>query len=227
MSACLLISAIFARVVVDRRAATIGALCVCVCISGCSGRPFSAELDAELLEMLRLDQGVRTRFMAKIEAEGLEFLSTEEFQALAAEQLEVDEANYIRLEEIFAQYGWPGPGLVSAEASDAAWLILQHADIERQRKFLPQLRLEVDEGRALPSNLAYVEDEVSLADTGEQIFGTEISIEDDRVFVPPVVDPANLDQRRADVGLPPMAAYLERAESEIGRVVDRSGLLME
>jgi hypothetical protein len=72
--------------------------------------------------------------------------------------------------------------------------------------------------------LAALEDEVALAEQGTQIYGTEISITGGRAVIPPVVDPARLDERRASVGLPPMSEYIRHVESELGMSVDQSAL---
>ena len=188
-----------------------------------AGQDRDTNLQAELLEMGRLDQDVRFRIMAMIQSDPAT-VSEEEFRALMGEQTTVDEANLVRLEEIVREYGWPSTELVGKEANGAAWVILQHADIAVQRRYLPLLREATKENRALASNLAMLEDEIALVDSGQQIYGTEIKMVDDIVFVAPVVDPEQLDERRAAVGLPPMEDYLKEAEAEIGRPIDRSNL---
>lgn len=195
-----------------------------VSLTACSEPDLNEELRAELLEMGRIDQDVRSRFMDRLNESGPAFLTSDEFRDLVDEQAVVDEANFVRLEEIVDDHGWPSVQLVGEEANGAAWLILQHADIERQRRYLPFLRDAVGRNAALASNLAMLEDEIALVDTGEQIYGTEIKMVDDEVFVAPVGDPARLDERRASVGLPPMEEYLKEAEAEIGRPIDRGNL---
>jgi hypothetical protein len=185
------------------------------------------ELRIELLEMGRIDQDVRFRFMDRLNESGPSFLNSDEFRNIVEEQDEIDEANFLRLAEIVDEHGWPSIALVGEEANGAAWLILQHADLEQQKQYLPILREEVARNAALASNLAMLEDEIALADTGEQIYGTEIKLVDDNVIVAPVIDPARLDERRVSVGLPPMEEYLEEAEAEIGRPIDRSNLALD
>jgi hypothetical protein len=196
-------------------------------LTACSEPVLNDDLRTELLEMGRVDQDVRFRFMGRLNESGPVFLNSDEFRELVAEQDEIDEANFLRLEEIVDEHGWPNIALVGEEANGAAWLILQHADIERQKQYLPILRAEVSRSGALAANLAMLEDEIALADTGEQIYGTEIKMLNDDVFIAPVIDPAKLDERRASVGLPPMEEYLKQAEAEIGRPIDRGNLAAE
>ena len=146
--------------------------------------------------MGKLDQGVRERIMVLLRDAGPDALSSDELRALAQEQQQVDEKNFLRLEEIIREHGWPNAELVGEEANGVAWLLLQHANIE-------------------------------LAEDGKQIYGTEITLANGKAAVAPVADPAQIDARRAAVGLPPMEEYLRQAESELGMPVDRIGLSVE
>jgi hypothetical protein len=65
-------------------------------------------------------------------------LSPEEWK----KQNEIDAANMKRLAEIIDAYGWPGLRFAGA-ASQTAFLVLQHADHDSQRKYLPLLRAAV------------------------------------------------------------------------------------
>ena len=71
-----------------------------------------------------------------------------------------------------------------------------------------------------------MEDEISVTNTGSQLYGTEISFDlvTKVAKVVPVIDPDGLDARRAEIGLPPIDEYLRQAEAELGMPVDRSAL---
>jgi hypothetical protein len=183
-------------------------------------------LGAELLEMVRADQEVRERLNAVVEAGGSDALQTQEVRNLLEDMTAVDERNLARLDEMISEHGWPGDSLVGPEAASAASLILQHADTARQERYLPLIRDAVKDGRTDALRLAELEDEISVANTGSQLYGTEITLDlVTRVAkLVPVIDPEGLDARRAEIGLPPMAEYLARAEAELGMRVDRSAL---
>jgi hypothetical protein len=55
---------------------------------------------------------------------------TEKFIEVVKKQDAIDAQNIRRLEGIIGQYGWPGKRLVGTEASRAAFLILQHAELK-------------------------------------------------------------------------------------------------
>lgn len=198
---------------------------VVVFIAACA-KGMSGGLASELVEMGRRDQDARERLMELVREAGQSALETEAFEVLAAEQAAIDEANFVRLDEIVSERGWPTVEQVGERANGAAWLILEHADIERQRRYLDMMRRIVAEGRASGAKLANLEDEIALADNGLQVYGTEIKMDllGGGVAVAPVADPENLDERRASIGLPPMEEYLRRAEAELGVPVDRSAL---
>lgn len=193
--------------------------------SGNAQDSLNEELRSELLEMGRRDQEVREK-LTPFMVDGTESGQLpQEALPVLAEMLQVDEANLRRMDEIVADHGWPGPQLVGEAANQAALLILEHADLEHQRRYLPILRRAVAGGRDKASNLAQLEDEISMAERGVQIYGTEIQVIQGNFVVAPVIDPERLDERRASVDLPPMEVYLQQAETELGQPVDRGSLM--
>lgn len=201
-------------------------------LSGCSERETDADLRAELLEMGHADQEVRARFMAAVDLDDPEsFLRTDEGREIWTAMAAVDQRNQSRLDEIVSQHGWPSDELVGAEAASAALLIIEHSGLKTKERYLPILREAVDSGQTEPSLLAQLEDEVSVATTGYQIYGTEISLDTGVPVLVPIAEPEGLDARRAAMGLPPMDEYLREANgeavAEFGVTIDRSTLRLE
>jgi len=131
---------------------------------------------------------------------------------LAEEWRRVDTGNTRWLDELVATRGWPGRTLVGADGAGAAWLLAQHADRdpELQRSFLEAPRGAVAAGEASRANLAYLEDRVRVHDGRPQLYGTQFTVTDGEFGRCPIEDPARLDERRAEAGLDPFAAYEER-----------------
>jgi hypothetical protein len=130
---------------------------------------------------------------------------------LAEEWRRVDTGNASWLDELLATRGWPGRTLVGADGAEAAWLLAQHADRdpELQQSFLEALRGAVAAGEASRANLAYLEDRVRVHEGRPQLYGTQFTVTDGEFGPYPIEDPARLDERRADAGLDPFAAYEE------------------
>lgn len=122
---------------------------------------------------------------------------------------EVDRSNTARLKEIIDQIGWPTRSKVGAEASYAAWLLAQHADLDLpfQERTL-SLMSEFSSSEVDPQNIAYSEDRVLVAQGKPQTFGTQYRLVDGSVEPFPIHSESQVDERRIAIGLPPLAQYL-------------------
>ena len=91
--------------------------------------------------------------------------------------------------------------------------VIQHSDLKTQEKYLPIMREAVKSGKARADQLALLEDRVALKEGRRQIYGSQLGMDPitKKTYVCPLVDPGNVDARRAKVGLPPMQEYLEPA----------------
>jgi len=127
----------------------------------------------------------------------------------AEEWRRVDTGNTRWLAGILAMRGWPGRTMAGEDGARAAWLLAQHADrdLDLQRTFLEALRGAVAQGEASLANLAYLEDRVRVADGRPQLYGTQFTVTDGEFGPCPIEDPDRLDERRAEAGLDPFAAY--------------------
>lgn len=123
-----------------------------------------------------------------------------------------DAANLAQVKEILDQRGWVGPEVVGRRANGALFLVIQHSDPATQQKYLPMMREAVKNGKAAPSSLALLEDRVALGEGRWQVYGSQIGRDNatGKYFVRPLEDPDRVDERRASVGLGPLADYVKR-----------------
>jgi hypothetical protein len=190
--------------------------------SACSGGGIDQELQIELLEMARADQDLRGRAMALMQ--GLPETQAE-FMLFIEKQNQLNTTHFARLEEIIATHGWPGRPLVGVEGTDAAMIILSHASVDQQKALLPMLREAVAAGQITASQLARREDSILVNDGKSQMYGTFfVSDSDGNPMLAPVQDPANLEERRKSVGLPPMEEQFQQLEQELGMPIGRGDL---
>lgn len=165
----------------------------------------NAELRDELLTMMAEDQAVRTG----VAPPGDDRTAEELFDAWP----QVDADNALRMAEILDEFGWPGWSLVGEDGAFAAWLLIQHADfnLDLQKRGLALLRAAVEADDADPSDLAYLIDRVLVAEGKPQIYGTQLGVDADGEITPrtPIEDEANVDARRADMGLGTLEDYYD------------------
>lgn len=169
--------------------------------------PYAA-VKAELLALHEADQVLRKK-IPEIEAKhGRE---SPEIQALWQQIDASDTANLAAVEAILARHGWLGPKQVGTKANSALFLVIQHADLAIQQKYLPLMREAVKAGKAAGSSLALLEDRIALREGRRQTYGSQIFTNPDGTnYVAPLDDPDHVDTRRAAVGLGPLADYVKR-----------------
>jgi hypothetical protein len=181
-----------------------------------------SDLKDQLVEMGTADQAVREKLSPLIASGNFE---SDEFKAVVREMASVDSGNLTKLREIIAHYGWPDVDVVGSEASNFAFLVLQHGPLEVQKELLPTFREAALSKKARRDHLAMLEDRILIGDGKKQRYGTQITAgPDGRPRVSPVEDPEDLHERRKSVGLPSMDDYLEQMEARIGRTIDKSAL---
>lgn len=152
--------------------------------------------------------------------------NNEAYQAIAAEIMamsEVDQAmrrsevwdasidvkNTARMRHIVADIGWPTISKVGQRASDMAWLLVQHADHDRDFQCTCLTLM-----RAQPANevheqhMAYLEDRIRVGEGRPQRYGTQFHTNAQGNLEPfPLEDQDQVDARRAAIGLNTLADY--------------------
>lgn len=162
------------------------------------------ELRDELLSMVEEDQSARR---AAGQAGFKDAAANERMRA-------IDVRNTARMKEIIAQVGWPTKTLVGERAAQGAWLLVQHSDLDLafQKECLGLLEKAVAAGEASGRNLAYLTDRVRVAEGKPQYYGTQFHMVEGKLVPRPIEDEANVDARRAAVGLGTMADYAEQMQ---------------
>ncbi len=123
----------------------------------------------------------------------------------------IDSCNLVLIEKLIAKYGWPGKSFVGFSGNYTVFLVIQHAGLATQEKYLPLLEASVDAGESRPADLAYLQDRILMRQGKKQLYGSQIVYNNtgDQVLYP-IEDEKNVNVRRAKVGLPPLEEYAER-----------------
>ncbi|MBU6372927.1 MAG: hypothetical protein KJS97_09380 [Alphaproteobacteria bacterium] len=134
------------------------------------------------------------------------------------EALDVDNADW--LSGVLARSGWPKRSVVGDDGAAAAVQLLQRAMSRPaiQRQGLELLMQAAEKGEASMIDAAHFADRIAVYEGKPQLFGTQLDWAADGGLTPaPIAEPDKVDQRRALVGLPPLADLLAQAkEAAIG-----------
>jgi len=150
----------------------------------------------EIREMYKQDQEMRKRALSN---EGI--IESNEDDTL-------DRRNTERMKEIVDKIGWPTISRFGEEISNAAWLLVQHADqdVEFQKRCLDLIK-DLPQGEVSKRNLAYLEDRARVNEGRPQLYGTQFGGEGDAYGPKPIEDPDHVDERRAALGMESLADY--------------------
>lgn len=171
--------------------------------------PANATVAAELRALRDDDQRFRVEGMRLWNEKGMD---SPEARAVWEKQGVLDAMNQARLDEIVARHGWPGVKLVGLQGADAAFLIVDHAPLAFQKKYLPALQQATDARDALPMWAAMLDDRVRVNEGRAQRYGTQVHKEAGwkEWRLQPIEDELHVDDRRAQVGFEPLAEYLKQ-----------------
>lgn len=123
-----------------------------------------------------------------------------------------DSINEIFVCKILDSLGWLGSREIGERGASALFLVVQHAPLPTQEKYLPMMREAVKKGNARGSSLALLEDRVRMRNGKRQVYGSQVRSDPatGKKFFHPIEDVENVDSRRASVGLQPLAEYAQR-----------------
>jgi len=171
-------------------------------------KDFDKPLKEKLEEIYVKDQTLRL-MLGEVEEKFGKGEELEFFWSLIIEQDSMNEEEVIRIIE---ERGWPGTTLVGGKANLSLWLVIQHAPLETQEKYLPLLQESVKKGESSGRHLALLEDRILVRNDKPQKYGSQIvpDKETGKQIVYEIEEPEYVDQRRAAVGLGPLADYVKR-----------------
>jgi uncharacterized protein DUF6624 len=127
----------------------------------------------------------------------------------------IDQAHAARLKEIVEHVGWPTRNMVGLKATQAAYMVIQHAgdDSAFQNQCLALMVDLVEDGELPASYVALLTDRIRVFQGEPQVFGTQMAMASDEhgMLVPtptvPIEDPEHLDDRRKLMGMPPHGEF--------------------
>ncbi|MBL8511402.1 MAG: hypothetical protein JNM52_07135 [Betaproteobacteria bacterium] len=117
----------------------------------------------------------------------------------------LDKRNQVELNKVVEKCGWPTGKEYDSKTINAAFYIVQHADLDFQQKYYQDVRRAYDAGDIPGALFAMFEDRVLIRLGKRQRYGTQSSAEKGASFkLDPIEDPQNVNARRKLMGLPPL-----------------------
>lgn len=100
--------------------------------------------------------------------------------------------------------GWFTVDQYGERASNAAFLIIQHSDVEQWRRFVPMLEPLALAGEIDGQDYGLMYDRLAVNEGRPQRYGTQMTCKAGKIVVDwaNIEDPANVDARRAALGFP-------------------------
>lgn len=152
----------------------------------------------QLLEMLHKDEEVRRTLLSQ-------GVLTNDYHP-EMEKVHNDNAN--KLLKIINEFGWPNKKSVGKQASDAAWIIVQHAISlpAFQRKCLLLFKSLSKDGSFELTKVATLEDRIKFFESNLQIYGTQFDWDEFGQLSPlPIQNIEEVETLRQSIGLPSLA----------------------
>lgn len=135
----------------------------------------------------------------------------------------VDRNNTAWLLKLIAKDGWIDAKRFGEKNANGAFLIVQHSgNLNLMLTALPEIEKDVKAKRLRDGqNYALLFDRVQLRLGNKQRYGTQIGKNRaGKGIVLPLEDPANVEKRRKEIGLFPLAMYLKFYEQRLGQKIE-------
>lgn len=125
--------------------------------------------------------------------------------------IHADSTDLEKIEKILDTRGWP-PYSEIGDLYSALFLVIQHADLNTQLKYLPLIQSAADKNDIDPESLAILKDRIAIRQGRKQLYGSQVEYNPatKAYTVSPIEDEPHVNERRAKIGMPPLQEYLKQ-----------------
>ena len=119
--------------------------------------------------------------------------------------------NIVKIKAILDTDTWPTLAQIGEQGNLTICNVLQHADLETREYYIPFMKQAVLDKKLEARFLVRAEDRIATDKNQLQIYGGQMKYypETKSFNLWPVFDPVNIDKRRAEIGLEPIAGFLK------------------
>ncbi|UOQ78981.1 hypothetical protein MUN84_10920 [Hymenobacter sp. 5516J-16] len=123
-----------------------------------------------------------------------------------------DARNLQRITTLLDTHGWPTKAAVGNTGTTTVFLVIQHSDLATQQKYFPMAKQAAERGDLSKSALALLQDRILIGQGKPQLYGSQLHTDPTtgKTAFSPIEDEAHVDERRAALGMEPLASYAKR-----------------
>ena len=168
---------------------------------------FDKPLRRRLQMIMKTDQEVRIVFLAAHNRQPHDSIA--EAEALH-EMQRVDKLNQEQICKILDSRGFVGSDKVG-NAVGTFWAVIQHSDVNIQKKYLPLFREAAQRGDIAKESVAMMEDRINMFEGKPQRYGSQIEEDEfgnSRLYQ--LLDESKVDEWRSEMGMEPLKDYLRK-----------------
>jgi hypothetical protein len=127
-------------------------------------------------------------------------------------EIEVTDARNLQLiTKLLDEHGWPKKSEVGTTGTSTVFLVIQHSNLPTMEKYFPLAKQAMERGDLAKPNFALLQDRLLMWQGKPQIYGSQLKGgPDGKMAFHPIEDEAHVDERRAAIGMEPLASYAKR-----------------
>lgn len=166
------------------------------------------ELGIRIAKMVGADQALRMGTMHAYR-KGIDARQLDQSATFCEELATIDKRNGEAIKQIIAKHGFPKVSEYGSFTPHNVWLLVQHQgnDLPFQKKVLGMMKELNPQNEVSRINYAYLYDRVQANQNKPQRYGTQGRCNKGKWEMKETEDVANVDKRRKEIGLEPMAEY--------------------
>ena len=168
----------------------------------------SENISEQIVKLKQADDNLRAKLLKE---ESL-------FEGYHPEMQALHNRNAEALQQIIETIGYPSPAKVGKEASEAAWLIIQHAigKPEFMKRSAALLQEAVQQKQADPVHLAYLQDRIAFFEGRVQLYGTHFDWDEKGdMNLYQVDDLSKVNDRRKALGMSPLKEHIKDIQNKV------------
>jgi len=123
---------------------------------------------------------------------------------------EIDRNNLVTVINLIEKCGMPTLKEVNDVQMSAIWFAFQHGDNVNRKKYLPLLEESFKNGDLKATHIAMMKDRILMMDGEPQVYGTQVTKNNNEWELYELVNPETVNKRRAEIGFMPIQEYLSK-----------------